>query len=826
MDNLTRPHIILPDDPQSLSFTSRQTGGPKTEFPQRDRLNHGQWLQNRFEEIWRSSTSRAESRRAASVPSRKGVYIEFSSQPDFPLKTQSLEQTNSGIRLLNIRQKEFQGHHTNLATVYIPNGKAAHFLKKFREYTSNTTSSGNPKNNDLAASIEEMQTAMLESFWVDDPELIPDERPCWCEVWLLSGSPESDNELLNNFFQVCQRIGINYKNQKLSFPERLITLIHANRDQLSELIESFDYIAEFRRAQEPESFWTSLPNIEQANWVEDLKNRLQINNESEVLVSVLDSGINNGHPLLNPVLWDENCHSADPDWPTNDMDGHGTLMAGICTYGNLKEALESNDPVELISNLESIKILPHTHENDQELYGFITAQGISNAEISTPDARRIFCMAVTSKYQTDMGRPSSWSAEIDALAAGTDDNIQRLFIISAGNIKENYLDYPEINSLSSIESPAQSWNALTVGAITNKSSVDDTDFDGYHLLATPGSLSPYSTTSFSWESKLWPNKPDIVFEGGNLLLGPENKIEAHEDLEELSTYHRIITRYFQTLNGTSLATAKAAYMASVIRFYYPEFWPETIRGLMVHSADWTQELINQFNIDLKKKEHVARLLRHVGYGTPNLQKALHCAANSLTLIVENELQPYKKEGTIYKTNEMHLYNLPWPKDQLMDLGDVQVKLRITLSFFIEPGPGEVGWKDRYRYASHGLRFDLNNVDETEQDFIARLNKEADNDGENLPGGSSGSERWLIGSNNRKLGSIHSDIWEGNAADLAACNLIGIFPIIGWWRERHHLKCYNKITRYALIVSLEVPEQDVDIYTTVKNMVSVPVEIKV
>ncbi len=153
-------------------------------------------------------------------------------------------------------------------------------------------------------------------------------------------------------------------------------------------------------------------------------------------------------------------------------------------------------------------------------------------------------------------------------------------------------------------------------------------------------------------------------------------------------------------------------------------------------------------------------------------------------------------------------------------------MRITLSFFIEPGPGEIGWRNRYRYASHGLRFDLNNTNETEQDFTRRLNNAANTDDDEITGGTSGSERWQIGINNRKLGSLHSDIWVGNAADLAACNIIGIYPIIGWWRERHNQGCFNKQTRYSLIVSLEVPEMEVDIYSTVRNMVAIPVEIQV
>lgn len=32
-------------------------------------------------------------------------------------------------------------------------------------------------------------------------------------------------------------------------------------------------------------------------------------------------------------------------------------------------------------------------------------------------------------------------------------------------------------------------------------------------------------------------------------------------------------------------------------------------------------------------------------------------------------------------------------------------MRVTLSYFVEPGPGEVGWEDKYRYLACGLRFD-------------------------------------------------------------------------------------------------------------------------
>jgi hypothetical protein len=59
------------------------------------------------------------------------------------------------------------------------------------------------------------------------------------------------------------------------------------------------------------------------------------------------------------------------------------------------------------------------------------------------------------------------------------------------------------------------------------------------------------------------------------------------------------------------------------------------------------------------------------------------------------------------TRDMHLYNLPWPSDVLGELGETEVRMRVTLSCLIEPGPSEIGWQDRYRYPSHALRFAVN-----------------------------------------------------------------------------------------------------------------------
>ena len=171
---------------------------------------------------------------------------------------------------------------------------------------------------------------------------------------------------------------------------------------------------------------------------------------------------------------------------------------------------------------------------------------------------------------------------------------------------------------------------------------------------------------------------------------------------------------------------------------------------------------------------------------------------------------------------MHVYRLPWPVGVLRDLGEMPVKMRVTLSYFIEPSPGEVGWKDRYRYASHGLRFELNGPGEGELEFVQRINRKAREDDEH-PGTEGANDHWTIGEA-RNVGSIHSDIWSGTAAQLALSNLIAVHPSVGWWRERHHLNRYARQTRYALVVSFSLPGQEIDIYTPVAVQLGVPTKL--
>jgi len=117
-----------------------------------------------------------------------------------------------------------------------------------------------------------------------------------------------------------------------------------------------------------------------------------------------------------------------------------------------------------------------------------------------------------------------------------------------------------------------------------------------------------------------------------------------------------------------------------------------------------------------------------------------------------------------------------------------------------------------------------NKNETKTDFIKRINiKMRGEDKKDSGEGTSGSENWYLGADNRDVGSIHSDFRQQNAADLCDANYIAVYPVIGWWRERTHLKRYNNKVRYSLVVSISTPEINVDLYTPIITQVEVSIK---
>lgn len=834
-----RRHILVAVPPEAEGFTSRRSGRAKSFDRPADRVQHAQQLTQALT----TAVEQVAARRAAEgVAGTVGILVQFEAPPGVDLKLESVENKHAGIEVRGVRRTRQAEDlpYVETATVFIPEGKVGHFLNRFRQYANENTAKGYPKNRELVDRIASIHMATLRALWTDDQAEFPAEDALtWWEVWLRRDDEAAGAEIERlQTFAIAHNIALGTRH--LLFDDRTVCLVHATAEQLSASIDVLDDLAELRKAKTGNAFFVDLTPAEQAGWMDDLLGRMTRPGEDAPAVCVLDTGVTRDHPLIAPALTVEDASTINTAWGSHDngggpgQAGHGTEMAGLALYGDLGPVLQSAEPVVLRHRLESVKILPPVGENQPDLYGAITAVATSRPEIQAPYRRRVFSMAVTAPADGERGQPTSWSAAVDALAAGrsfdadteglvyldqADRDAHRLFVLAAGNVPEARLqvDHLTVSDLEPVQDPAHAWNALTVGACTERAVIEDTDYVGWTPVANPGDLSPWSATGVTMSSK-WPNKPDVVFEGGNTATDGRTFDGGVADLCLLSTFYQPIQRLFVLTNATSAATAQVARIAAIISAEYPSFWPETLRALIVHSAEWTQTM--QAAIDgANGRQAIGALLRRYGFGRPALSRALRSAADALTLISQAVIHPYRKG----KTREMHLHHLPWPKEALQALGDQDVILRITLSYFVEPNPARRGWRARHRYASHGLRFDVKTGEESLAEFRRRLNKQAVAEDGEQPTTSSDSAEWVLGDQQRHRGSLHADIWHGSAAELADRGVVGVYPVSGWWKEQPKRDRSEFGARYALVVSIQTAAEDIDIWTPVAQQVGVPMQ---
>ena len=806
-----------------------------------DRAQHGAALKAQLQALKPVAQQVVEAQKEQGLESGLGLQIQFVGVPDVALAFESLgselgRDPLRKIEVLSIRTEA----GTTYANVFVPDGKLAHFEQYVEDYLAERKKANGDSydHHALLTTISSIRRAELRALWTDEIELFPQDinEQFWWEVWLpVRGESNRDN-VVHDFRKLATLAECQVSAHQINFPERTVVLMFGSQQQFSTSVMTLNCVAELRRAKETAEFFNGMPPPEQQQWVDETLARLTVAPESDATprVCLLDSGVNRGHPLLAPFLATADLHTVDPAWGVDDTANHGSGLAGLVALGELSNALASGDPVMIHHRLESVKLTPVQGANDGDAkhHAYLFAEAVARPEVAAPMRPRVFTSAVTSSDDRDRGRPSAWSSTVDRLAADYDGNGQfpRLFVLCAGNTEDqqSWSAYPASLSTSGIRDPGQAWNALTVGAYTEKVLITEANAQGLAPIAPLGGLSPYTSTSAVW-STAWPLKPEVVFEGGNAGKDALSAVGI-PSLHLLTTNNLPIERLFATTNATSAASALGARMAGQLMAAYPALLPETIRALIVHSAEWTQAMRTAYlptNRQATKTDHV-NLIRHCGWGAPQLDRALWSAGNSLTLVVEDQVHPYQKViGKGVVSRDMNLHLLPWPKEQLQALPpDTQVELRITLSYFIEPNPSTRGTSSKFHYPSHRLRFDVQRpLDATTEDFVARINAAAEREDDDDPIDPK-DPNWVLGDRQRHRGSLHQDIWFGNAAELASRGFIAVYPAKGWWRTRPALERYNLPARYSLIVSIRTPETNVDLYTPIAQQIAAQVAVPV
>jgi len=820
-----RPHFILRDTSRAVQFKARFSGGgPKQNVPALHRQEHGASLQRQIEALKPAVMEAVRAQKELQLESGLGLQIQFSSQPDIALAFESLANDTKKIELLSVRQ---EGNQT-FANVFVPDGKLTHFEKYVADYLEEKKDSrGEARDHQkLLDAIESIRVAEIKALWTDSSELPTDPTVAfWWEVWLPVRGQGQRQVVVDDFKKLARLAECFVGDKEVKFPERTVLLMYGSQQQLSRSVMTLNCVAELRYAKETAEFFDGMNVNEQRQWANELLQRVQFppSDDTAPRVCLLDSGVSRAHPLVAPLMNAEDLHAVEPAWGVDDEADHGTGQAGLAAYGDLTDALSSTDSINISHRLESVKLIPAegANQGDARHHAYLFIEGVARPEISAPNRSRVFASAVTASDYRDRGRPSSWSATVDDLAADTGGGgaHPRLFVLSAGNTNDSsaWAEYPNSLSTNLVHDPGQAWNAITVGACTDK--INTGGHPSLMPIAEEGGLSPFTTTTQTWD-RAWPLKPDVVLEGGNAAKDDQGAV-GMASLNLLTTHNQPLDRLFTTSNATSAASALCARMAAQIMATYPHLRPETVRALLVHSAQWSESMRRMFLPANPNKDAYADLIRLCGWGVPDLNRALWSAGDSLTLLVEDELHPYEKvQKKDVVTRDMNLHSLPWPKDELESLQNTPVEMRITLSYFIEPNPSNRGAASKYHYPSHRLRFDVQRpLDASTENFVARVNAAAQREDEGDPVNPS-DPNWLLGGRQRHRGSLHQDVWKGTAAELASRGFIAVYPAAGWWRTRPALERYNLPARYSLVVSIQTQQTDVDLYAAVAQRIPV------
>lgn len=834
---LALPHLLVRGYVDSVDL-DRPPGGRGSRQHQRDPRIHGGKLRGDLA----SALTADDSNRAAAelalddeaLRALGTVLVLEGPSADFPLELDQLDarKRNQTPKWLVLSVQPADGTNPERALVWVADESRTEFLKRFEEYQTALTPKGNPKYARLMANIGSIRSAVLDDLW-QSAGSPPATGVRWWELWL---RPTEDG--LARLQAYATGLGLTMSPRSLALSDRTVVWIQADWATLQSLPFTAVPLAEIRLPEFADSV-LDLPQEEQYELAGDVVDRLITATEKAPAVCLLDSGVLRGHALLSGSLASGDTHSVVGD--PADRENHGTRMAGLALFGDLQPLLLSVERLELTHRLESVKILPSPGRAAHEplAYGLVTAEAVSLPEV-TAQRPRVFAMAVTTDGDATPGVPTLWSASVDALAAGTaiardgenltllgkpDPSASRLFVVSAGNIRPapygaNYLDECD---LSPAQDPSQAWNVLTVGAFTDRFDMpSDPSFTGWRPVAARGELSPHSRTSVAFP-RVWPIRPDICMEGGNVLTdGAAGLTEHHPSFDVTTTDARSDLR-LGSLNATSAATAQAARLAVLAMARYPSYWPETIRALLVHGAHWTPAMRSAVDA-ASSKGAKGSLLRRYGWGVPTEESVLSSSTQAVTLVVQDEFVPFG--GSEHKARRFRLHELPWPVEVLQGLGGAPVTMRVTLSYFVEPSPGRRGWRRKFAYASHGLRFDLKSPVETQDQFVARINKVSADEESGLTRPPAQSERWLIGQQ-RNVGSLHQDAWEGGTGpDLASCGMLAVHPVGGWWKNNRRSDRADLPVRYSLVVSLSTPEQGIDLYTPIATELKVPISLEV
>lgn len=355
------PHILVPWAPSEEAYRGRGRGDKK---PIREIGNlqvHARKLTDELEAAQDTAQRRLAQVDPEIAPDGFALSVEaWSDDPIYKLAVQSLD--TSGAKVLSVVPGTDQT--PDRAVVWFPFTAVPKFFTKIEQFATETTRSGAPRNQTLVANIAELRLAVLRDLWQEE-EPFPDPGEVrWWEVWLARLSRViQDAEPGAVLHAVAAARGWRVAPGLLTFPDNVIALVQTTGTELAELLTTTAIPSELHRPRVASGILGVEP-LDQDEFAADLANRIKGADPDAAAVCVLDTGVMAGHPLLSASI--DRSLSALDGVGSADLHGHGTKMAGLALFADLDRDLMETGPVPLRHRLESVKVLRHDHDTQND----------------------------------------------------------------------------------------------------------------------------------------------------------------------------------------------------------------------------------------------------------------------------------------------------------------------------------------------------------------------------------------------------------------------------------------------------------------------------
>ena len=440
-------------------------------------------------------------------------------------------------------------------------------------------------------------------------------------------------------------------------------------------------------------------------------------------IAIFDTGVISNHPLFSKtkVIGDSvsiktlNSEKIKEDNVFDEV-GHGTQVAGIAAFGDIKQCLlkkEFKTEVQLFS----VKIMYGEKDefsgqliskyDETELLEHQLYRAAEYVIKNYPNCRIInLSLGNADKKMYKNKRQENLSLLIDEISK----KLNLIFVVSTGNLtKQEIFDYgypdtypkyllDEDNENVKIIEPASAALAITVGAIAHDYSDQNERFKGdkYFSPAKTHYPSPFTRVGLGYKGMI---KPELVEEGGNLIINSNKREDQlNSGIPTLARIEKPGDKLFTVVQGSSFSTPKVSnYIARIIN-KYPRSTNNLIKALLLSSAEIPNDKPEPLHeIDMKNSNEtiLADLFKVYGYGKPNIENACYSDDSRVVLKTENRIKP----------DSVQVYSINLPDDFI----NVQGRKEIEFCLVYDPPIR----KNRIDYLGCSMEFHLFKNAETE-----------------------------------------------------------------------------------------------------------------